>query len=70
MARYEEAVLDTFDMLSPAYDSPMTAGEVRDVFRRQGVGEFTFLTTVPISVVGSVSGVTESADRMAVAGHD
>ena len=31
--RYQEAVLDTFDMLSPAYDLPMTAQEVESVLR-------------------------------------
>jgi SAM-dependent methyltransferase len=50
--RYQEAVLDTFDMLSPAFDNPMTAGEVRQVFRRLGIQDFRFLQTVPINVVG------------------
>ncbi len=51
--RYDEAVLDTFDMLSPSFDRPMTADEVRQVFREHGVGESTFRSTVPIVVVGS-----------------
>lgn len=51
--RYQEAILDTFDMLSPAYDRPMTAREVRRVFERMGVDHYRFLNTVPINVVGT-----------------
>lgn len=50
--RYQEAVLDTFDMLSPRYDSPMTAGEVEHVLRAVGVRSWQFRTRVPINVVG------------------
>jgi SAM-dependent methyltransferase len=52
--RYQEAVLDTFDMLSPAFDRPMTAGEVRRVFQRMGIQDFSFRSTTPINVAGSV----------------
>ena len=50
--RYAEAVLDTFDMLSPAYDDPMTAEEVEGVLRREDAKRWTFRTRVPINVVG------------------
>jgi SAM-dependent methyltransferase len=52
--RYREAILDTFDMLSPAFDRPMTADEVRGVFARLGIDDYHFLTTVPVVVSGSV----------------
>lgn len=50
--RYREAILDTFDMLSPRYDSPMTADEVDRVLRDLGASEWSFQTRVPINVVG------------------
>jgi SAM-dependent methyltransferase len=52
--RYQEAVLDTFDMLSPAFDLPMTATQVQSVLENMGVHDFRFRTTTPINVVGSV----------------
>jgi SAM-dependent methyltransferase len=53
--RYDEAVLDTFDMLSPAYDRPMTAEEVEQALRRAGVQEFTFRSRVPVNVTGAAA---------------
>ena len=50
--RFQEAILDTFDMLSPRYDSPMTWHEVERVLRRVGVREWEFRSRVPINVVG------------------
>ena len=50
--RYREAVLDTFDMLSPRYDSPMTASEVERVLREVGAETWEFRSRVPINVVG------------------
>jgi SAM-dependent methyltransferase len=50
--RYQEAVLDTFDMLSPRYDSPMTAEEVEQVLREVGARSWHFRTRVPVNVVG------------------
>lgn len=49
--RYAEAVLDTFDMLSPRYDSPMTWQEVEYILRRAAT-EWTFRQKVPVNVVG------------------
>lgn len=51
--RYAEAVLDTFDMLSPRYDAPMTHQEVEAVLREVGVARWTFNTRVPINCVGT-----------------
>ncbi|HQY63619.1 MAG: methyltransferase domain-containing protein [Myxococcales bacterium] len=51
--RYEEAVLDTFDALSPQFDSPMTWQEVEAVFRAEGVARWQWRTRVPIIVGGT-----------------
>lgn len=51
--RYEEAVLDTFDMLAPRYDQPMTFTEVEDVLRQTGARRWGFRSRVPINVVGT-----------------
>jgi SAM-dependent methyltransferase len=50
--RYQEALLDTFDMLSPMYDSPMTAGEVERALGEVGARSWHFRTRVPVNVVG------------------
>lgn len=50
--RYQEAVLDTFDMLSPAYDSPMTWQEVESVLKGVGASSWGFRSRVPINVSG------------------
>lgn len=51
--RYAEAVLDTFDMLAPAYDSPMTWQEVERALNRAGAKDWSFRTKVPINVYGT-----------------
>ena len=51
--RYEEAVLDTLDMLSPEYDDPMTWQEVEAVLRQSGIASWHFNTKVPVNVVGT-----------------
>jgi SAM-dependent methyltransferase len=50
--RYAEAVLDTFDALSPKFDLPMTHREVEAIFHKVGAKEWTFRTKIPINVVG------------------
>jgi SAM-dependent methyltransferase len=50
--RYREAVLDTFDMLAPAFDEPMTAGEVEAALRRADVRSIHFHRRVPVTVRG------------------
>ncbi len=52
--RYDEAVLDTFDMLSPAYDSPMTAEDVDKVFHAAGITKYEYRRRVPVEVVGEI----------------
>jgi SAM-dependent methyltransferase len=50
--RYREAVLDTFDCLSPRYDSPMTWQEVEQALGRVPATAVTFRQRVPVVVVG------------------
>jgi 2-polyprenyl-3-methyl-5-hydroxy-6-metoxy-1,4-benzoquinol methylase len=50
--RYSEAVLDTFDMLAPWYDSPMTFEEVEHELRALGAAKWTFRSRVPVVVSG------------------
>lgn len=49
--RYEQTILDTFDMLSPRYDHPLTADEIR-----RAVGDLStdleFYSRVPVTVQG------------------
>ncbi len=51
--RYAESVLDTFDMLAPTYDSPMTWQEIERALRKAGAREWSFRTKVPINVYGT-----------------
>jgi SAM-dependent methyltransferase len=50
--RRAQAVLDTFDMLSPAYDRPLRADRVEAVLRDAGVASYELARTVPIEVTG------------------
>jgi SAM-dependent methyltransferase len=50
--RYTEAILDTFDMLSPRYDSPMTWQEAEASLRESGASKWSFKTQVPVNAVG------------------
>lgn len=50
--RYEMTVLDTFDMLAPAYDSPMTWQEVERALGEMGASRWTFGKKRPIEVSG------------------
>ena len=50
--RYNEAILDTFDMLAPRYDSPMTWQEAEAAIKAAGAGRWSFRSRVPIVVNG------------------
>ncbi|MDP8907650.1 MAG: methyltransferase domain-containing protein [Chloroflexota bacterium] len=52
--RYEEAVLDTFDMLAPAYDQPLRPRVVRALLEKAPLAELEIVSEVPIVVRGSV----------------
>jgi 2-polyprenyl-3-methyl-5-hydroxy-6-metoxy-1,4-benzoquinol methylase/uncharacterized protein YbaR (Trm112 family) len=51
--RYQEAILDTFDALSPAYDQPMSIGEVTRVMKALDVPAYHILTKTPINLIGT-----------------
>jgi hypothetical protein len=51
--RYEEAVLDTFDMLSPKFDSPVTAARVADNMAMCGVDDYEMLSQCPVNIIGN-----------------
>jgi len=52
--RYEEAVLDTFDMLAPAYDQPLRPRVVRSLLEKSAVTDLNMVSDVPIVVRGTV----------------
>src|SRR5581483_3145776 len=55
--RYREAVLDTFDMLAPAFDRPLTWREVARALRSTGTCNVHFLSRRPIVVHGQMGRV-------------
>lgn len=50
--RYDWAILDTFDMLSPQYDQPCTQQEIEDALSAAGVAELTRLPNPGVNLVG------------------
>jgi SAM-dependent methyltransferase len=50
--RYDWAILDTFDMLSPQYDQPLTQGEIEAALSAAGVVNLKRLNNVGLNVVG------------------
>ncbi len=49
---YRAVVLDTFDMLSPAYDRPLTHPELEGALARAGVRDIRRLPSHGLSLVG------------------
>jgi ubiquinone/menaquinone biosynthesis C-methylase UbiE/uncharacterized protein YbaR (Trm112 family) len=50
--RYEWAVLDTFDMLSPQYDQPQTQHDVESALSAAGVSDLKRLQNPGVNIVG------------------
>lgn len=50
--RYDWAILDTFDMLSPEYDQPQTEGEVTQMFAAEGLKKITRLSNPGVNLIG------------------
>ena len=50
--RYQWAVLDTFDMLAPAYDSPMRERDVVETLKEAGVRDVRRLPNAGLNIVG------------------
>jgi len=53
--RYDWAVLDTFDVLSPQYDQPRTQQEVEEALTAAGVVELKRLPNSGVNIVGAKS---------------
>lgn len=51
--RYQWAILDTFDMLSPKHDQPQTVGEVTDALTQAGVVEIHRRPAAGLTVAGT-----------------
>jgi SAM-dependent methyltransferase len=60
--RYRWAVLDTFDMLSPAYDQPMTEAEVVAALASAGIGGLKRFDNVGVNVVGEKVAVPSAVE--------
>jgi hypothetical protein len=50
--RYDWAVLDTFDMLSPYYDQPQTQTEAETALASAGAGDLRRLNNAGLNIVG------------------
>lgn len=50
--RYNWALLDTFDMLSPEYDQPQNESEVREVWSNAGVKDIQRLSHSSLNLKG------------------
>ena len=50
--RYDWAILDTFDMLSPEYDQPRTQHEMEDALRSAGVINLRRLDNPGLNIIG------------------
>ena len=56
--RYDWAILDTFDMLSPQYDQPHTQQEIEEALSAGGVVELKRLPNSGVNIVGVKNGST------------
>jgi hypothetical protein len=50
--RYRWSLLDTFDMLAPAYDQPMTQYEAEATLRNEGITDLCRLANPGLNLVG------------------
>ena len=51
--RYRWAILDTFDMLAPAYDAPQREADVIDILVKSGIGEIRRRSNPGLNLVGT-----------------
>jgi len=51
--RYQWAVLDTFDMLAPAYDNPQRYADVVEIMKERNIGEIRRLSNPGLNLVGT-----------------
>jgi len=52
LQRYQSVILDTFDMLSPAYDRPMTQTELKQALVQSGVQHVRRLPSSGLNLIG------------------
>lgn len=50
--RYEEAVLDTYDMLSPKYDNPVNIHRIINILKRHNLENYKIISERPVNIVG------------------
>lgn len=50
--RYDWALLDTFDMLSPQYDQPQTQPEAESALKSEGIGDIERLNNPGLNLIG------------------
>jgi SAM-dependent methyltransferase len=51
--RYQWAILDTFDMLAPAFDTPQREGDVVGILTEEGVGGLKRLPNAGLNLIGT-----------------
>jgi hypothetical protein len=51
--RYQWAILDTFDMLAPAFDTPQREGDVVGILTQEGVAGVTRLPNAGLNLIGT-----------------
>lgn len=51
--RYQWAIMDTFDMFAPAYDSPQRQADVVEMLTKSGVGEIRRQSNMGLNIVGT-----------------
>ncbi len=61
--RYRWAIMDTFDMLAPAYDQPQTLEEVKTVLAENGIVNVRRTTEVSLSLTGEKAAGTISEQK-------
>ena len=59
--RYQWAVLDTFDMLEPAYDNPQRYADVVEIMKERNIGEIQRLSNPGLNLVGTKISSSEVA---------
>ena len=57
--RYQWAVLDTFDMLAPAYDNPQRYADVVEIMKERNIGEIQRLSNPGLNLVGTKASSSE-----------
>lgn len=57
--RYQWAILDTFDMLAPAFDAPQREGDARKILAEEGVADVKRLPNSGLNLIGTKGSTVE-----------